>query len=71
LNPQWQKGQPESPPLPNVFGYTINYMQVFSDRDLSGSTQQKERVAQALSRADALFASLLFDYDQVRSNPFV
>jgi hypothetical protein len=42
-----------------------SHPQVFSDRDLSGSPQQKERVAQALSRADALFASLLFDYDQV------
>ena len=35
---------------------------VFSDRDI---TANRERVAAALSKADAFFGSLLFDYDTV------
>ncbi len=39
-------------------------LQVFSDRDLA-TEAGKARVEAALARADILFASLLFDYDQV------
>lgn len=39
-------------------------LQVFSDRDLT-TEAGKARVEAALARADILFASLLFDYDQV------
>jgi magnesium chelatase subunit H len=35
---------------------------VFSDRDLAAST---DAVAAALANADAFFASLIFDFDQV------
>ena len=37
-------------------------IEVFSDRELSDRAQEVE---EALRRADALFASLIFDYDQV------
>lgn len=37
---------------------------VFTDRDVS---EDAPRVAAALETADAFFASLVFDYDNVRS----
>lgn len=39
-------------------------LSVFTDRDI---TEDPERVSKALETADAFFASLVFDYDQVRS----
>lgn len=40
-------------------------LMVFTDRDV---TEDPDRVAKALKTADAFFASLVFDYDNVRSH---